>query len=750
MWKAYDSNSCLRETSGLRGVAPSVRFFENIPTLSASVEVFHVPSSEDLYFWGVEMFSGGIDCVSISYIPLSGIPILIKDGGKSVSHLFNKKRIDYLVGSISVTESLPFDDFWNEPYLVKKNEEVVVKSNFFRSFIFNSPGYYKIELNETFNPQYLDPSFSPVEYNDENLDETYKIEHKFTLLKSKTSLNDSDVNENYERSQGRLKRVIYIKAIPRTNDIVTGNLIVRSTENQLALKPGLVPHRNISAYGSNSDNVDPQVRINSAVGSFTIKGSNSFISTYSWGVLKNDSVNMNAYIGQNAVISPVYKINDFWDTFLEDSFRSYCNNVRQGCKLFNLRNSVIEDFYMYGSEWNLGSQFIVHPGHYWSNYSVVGDTRVPVTSPPITRIDELVQYLNTVVNSGTEKNHILIVLRGIVFKNCVFDKVSLYSLFHQSIMLDGAVFENCTFKGCGLGYLYSGGILIKNCIFEDIGHNQGTSLSWDCGGSCCIMGCSQLFTERGTLVSMNEGGFSNNIWIRNSIYGVDRFQWGGELWMVECLKEQSKNSFKYNMNIMNQYSMSCAMIGYYECNAKLNIVAFNSISSLTEGSLSQSGSSFYNSLSANYNVWLHNDVSSCHLSFSYNSQHNRFINCTFITPQFNYSGSNTFHWNPMDDISLYLSQRELISLFYALETESIKGNLINNCFLVNYFLGQSFYGDAAVNDRNFKYKITDNIQDPLINDSLITSGKNVIHNLNKLIQHSSNDSYPLSVYPSVQ
>ena len=135
MWKAYDSNSCLRETSGLRGVAPSVRFFENIPTLSASVEVFHVPSSEDLYFWGVEMFSGGIDCVSISYIPLSGIPILIKDGGKSVSHLFNKKRIDYLVGSISVTESLPFDDFWNEPYLVKKNEEVVVKSNFFRSFI---------------------------------------------------------------------------------------------------------------------------------------------------------------------------------------------------------------------------------------------------------------------------------------------------------------------------------------------------------------------------------------------------------------------------------------------------------------------------------------------------------------------------------------------------------------------------------------------------------------------------------------
>ena len=71
-------------------------------------------------------------------------------------------------------------------------------------------------------------------------------------------------------------------------------------------------------------------------------------------------------------------------------------------------------------------------------------------------------------------------------------------------------------------------------------------------------------------------------------------------------------------------------------------------------------------------------------------------------------------------------------------------------FLVNYFLGQSFYGDAAVNDRNFKYKITDNIQDPLINDSLITSGKNVIHNLNKLIQHSSNDSYPLSVYPSVQ
>ena len=80
MWKAYDTLSCLRETAGLRGVAPSIRFNEPIPGLG-SREVMHVPTSEDVYLWGVEMFSKGIDCVKITYITTGGSAEIIKDGG---------------------------------------------------------------------------------------------------------------------------------------------------------------------------------------------------------------------------------------------------------------------------------------------------------------------------------------------------------------------------------------------------------------------------------------------------------------------------------------------------------------------------------------------------------------------------------------------------------------------------------------------------------------------------------------------
>ena len=141
MWKAYDTLSCLREPAGLRGVAPSIRFNEPITGLG-NREVMHVPTSEDFYLWGVEMFSKGIDCVKITYITTSGSAEVIKDGGSYISAYKGKSYMAFSSASANISEKLPFEDFWEEPYLVNKNDEKIIKSNFFRSFNFSTPGYY--------------------------------------------------------------------------------------------------------------------------------------------------------------------------------------------------------------------------------------------------------------------------------------------------------------------------------------------------------------------------------------------------------------------------------------------------------------------------------------------------------------------------------------------------------------------------------------------------------------------------------
>jgi hypothetical protein len=598
MFQAYDSNSALREMVGIRGAAPSIRFNESVPGVSSSKEVLHVPANESVYVWGVELFSAGHDCIKITHYPENSPPFLIKDGGSHISNFKNQKTITYVKNEISIKEEVPFDDFWQEPYLVNKNDEQIIKSNFFRCFIFLEEGYYKIEIDESFNPKYMDPNFLPIDYSSDEIyspgsgDRSVRRAATWQVKKSKSNT----VNESYARSNSFLKREIYVRAISRTKDIVDGSSFTRNVFN---LSPGMVKYENLPPFtpSTNLDTNGNPVRLD-LVGPWHLLGNNSYynIDTYhnsnttTSGAPTIDTTH--GWQGRHAVIAPRYTMSSFMNQFLENTYRPYSDYFRQGCRYVNMRNGIMENINFYGSDYTIVHQFMIVPSSYYNDYLTVSASEasqyLSTTSYVVTinnidnvvtidSIDNVVAYLNNGTSTPSSStnplsvpdqynNNVLLDMRGCVFKNCTFDKYNIGWSFRKDTMLDGAVFENCTFIGAGLGYLHYGGVLIKNCHFEEISSNSDLSLSWDAGGSCCVMGCTQKYTERGTLFSFHKGGFNDSVWIRNSLHGIDRFQIANEHWVCEsccCGDCEISNRFDNNMYIMNRASKGPASIGPY-------------------------------------------------------------------------------------------------------------------------------------------------------------------------------------------
>ena len=738
MWKAYDSQSCLRETSGLRGVAPSVRFSESIPGTGEEQIVMHVPSMEDVYLWGCEMFSEGIDCLKIYFIPDIGPLELVHTGGSSISFFNKKKEVFYSSQSASVVEKLPFEDFWNEPYLINKTDEKVVKGNFFRCFSFNTDGYYKIELDETFNPKYLGFNFSPVDFEDT----IYGVD-SYQLQKS-TPLASAE-NETYQRSNSKLKRVIYVRAISRNNDIVGDYLI--QNKQVLNFSSGLIPYRNLPPM-TNSSNTSgltyPYVRIDS-VGPWHISGSNSFyrIDTYD-NSLNSASHN---FLGRLSVIAPLYELsNTVGADPIEDTFRPSSKYIRQGCRAVDMRNGILENVTFYGSEFKLCFDFIVSPDHYWNDSQVItAGSGNPYGFPTLDVTDyqyihQFISYLNDL---DLYNNHIVLDFRGIVFRNCVFDKIDI-RIGRKDIMLDGAVFENCKFIGCGLNYLNSSGILIKNCQFEEISTVNGVSLSWTAGESCCVMGCSQKFTERGTLISNDGGSFNDNIWIRHSLYGIDRFQQANEHWVSEGNLSDSDDTipitFDNNMYIMSRSSMGPALIGFYSVKSKFNIIAFNTFDASLGG-----GSFFFDNerdADISYNCILYNDTVGFQLRFILRSDHNRIIGCTFRSPQSFNNPASGFNWIAQDEqygIDLY-GQGGFLDVRGYVNGSCPRSNLISDCSIIDYQENADFWG-ATYNSDNLPLYI--NTKDPKTDSTELSMGKNIIYKMRKIIENASERSYPI-------
>jgi hypothetical protein len=314
-------------------------------------------------------------------------------------------------------------------------------------------------------------------------------------------------------------------------------------------------------------------------------------------------------------------------------------------------------------------------------------------------------------------------------------------------MLDGAVFENCKFIGLGLDYFRSGGLLIKNCSFEEMSTLNGVSLSFQCGSSCCIMGCTQKYTERGTLCTINGGQISDNIWIRHSLYGIDRFQNANEHWNCENISGGTPyHAWDNNMWIMGRSAAGPAGLGSYSTASKFNIVAFSSFdASVGAGSFdffkeeSHAGAIYRD---VHYHCFLYNDTIGFNVRVIRDIKNCRILNCIFRKPHWSRNPVSGFTWTGfyLDDYKgreIYGIDGGFLQIF-GRGIERPEGNLISECVLVDYYetVG-NFYGGVANTDNPWQFS---NVN-PKIDDSLLLSGKNIIYNLRKIIEDSASDSY---------
>ena len=511
-WKAYTDTQALKELAGLRGVAPSVRFLEKRPQSSIKEKIYHVKENTPIYLWGVEMFQGGYDCVTIHKINSDGSLTLYKDSGGSIDNFLNKDKIVY---NFNLTEYPSFDDFWSDPYLVNyiaggdttntTDDEIkkIVKSNFHRCFVFptGTEGYYKITLNERLNPftgttgfiaDYTESQYAPVTdmisksyfpwvYSD---DLSYATNSVINTTPKFSNLSSDERNTGHTsppiqavRTECEFRREIIIRVINEAKDIVDGTTTIN--RRIINCNPGLLNKfqpiiQPIVDGGKNK------------LGPFYIKGNNTFIGGKE--VFDNDNriLYTNSVTGINTV---------------RNVFPSPFMTVGYDADTLRIMNTDLEDLYFDSNMEYAPIQKEIYVGSQVNNGTLSGtSTQNGVTNPYnlsnnnndsglrklkiINARNSIIENLNFFgadgnltaseprfrgpnpwwigANSSTNYNdryqvrYATIDLSGSIIKNCVFEGDSVPAIMFRStqygiygrFIFDGCTFENCTFKRC--------------------------------------------------------------------------------------------------------------------------------------------------------------------------------------------------------------------------------------------------------------------------------------------------------------
>lgn len=573
-WKAFTDLQALKELAGLRGVSPSVRFLEKIPQGTSKQKVYHVRQNELIYLWGVEMFQGATDCVTIDKIETNGTLTRIKNGGQSIDTFISQDKMQYGFG---VCEYPPFNDFWEDPYLVNytstntnKDTKKIVKSNFFRTFYFQQEGYYKISLDERLNPLTGSLGFVANFNDDQYLPlQNYFSRSFFNGMKLKHSDNTqsdnpfNSISDNVgaapiqsSRTEGEFKREIIIRVIANNKDIVTTNLI-----------NGTGARRNItftSGYNSGdrvtATNVDGKITF----GAMNIQGGNSHFASreyfrpvelsslsgttrmfipYTAGNNSSDGIdtwNTLFWTGGNSDSTAIQIKNSDLEFLYEDSDMEYApfhrdlyvggklnngsatDNINRNGTTFNFAQSTTSDVRKIRTI-NARNSVIENINIYANEFGLgSGEPNFLGPNPWWILQNSLGAY------APTGRNYVIssvVDFSGSVFKNCMFEGMTFNPLGvftdsnSKSFIIDGCTFENCTFRGSNVLQGINGvGILIKNCKFEKTPKQCTASddllRAYECE-STCFMGCT--VEKQGRFFEMIANGpFINNIMIRCS------------------------------------------------------------------------------------------------------------------------------------------------------------------------------------------------------------------------------------------
>lgn len=672
-WQCYNDKMSLRELAGIRGIAPSVKFNYNSNGESGNDFIYHIPSNEKVYLWGVELFSNGYDCVEIYRVEEDGTELKIKNAGFGISNFDNSRYFEYKFDSVSIYEHPSFEDFWNDPYLIKKDQNKILKSNFFRCFSFANDGIYKIVLDERYNPDYLDSSFLPVDYGSEDKFNGNLLVYDNIATDSAAGIED-----------GAFRRVIYVKVITRLKDIVKEKVLNRIVKK---VSPGYIDLYDKNEY--------EKLAINnfSEFSSYTISGFRSYFIKNKFingGFVFFETSELNSNISEEDLIEfeesykPVYTQNFNSPSFVPGNKYLYC------------RNLLVENCIFSNNIYSNKSLFFYEQEHLNSSIRNTNDGYGPVYD-----------------------------LRGSIFINCHFIN-DAHSMLSES-NIDGCVFDNCVFENCSFSEIKSSGILFKNCQWKGASYSHlSEELGMICGESNCVMGCSFEYTGK-VFNFKSWQPIYNSIFIRNCSYGTDRVGLGGDIFSASNLSADGginiNSGFYNNISIMNSHTKSSgSFISIKNVKAKLNLSCFNLADNINFDEIYADLESV-DICESSYNVCMHNGcMAGGGVYLSGHSNSNRWIDVVWGNPSFKESmykfKKGEFHYQPAPFFEI-LSQQDQIP----------SRNIISNCAIVNFQEYHNFYGNTSVvRDNNFKIINIDN------DITELNNGSNLILNLRKIVR----------------
>jgi hypothetical protein len=279
----------LRKLAGLRSVTPSIEYMEGTDT------VFFVQQDKQIYLTGCEMSALQADCIKISYKanPSNSYTVIKNYVSQTVFNVTNTyddtNNTNLISVKISATPVMNKRKFGNENSFrysyqgstileeydtytgatdnlsITGNAEQdpigVNNYNFSRSFIFKTPGYYKIELDEAQSALYKTTSTNTILTNPD-------AQSDYNSYKSSTTGPWTPVDHASHQNGNFFKRQIIVKCVNNYDAILQSNIVTEINEftgspppqTQTVYNPSSADRRKISVkdllingqtYGSN-------------------------------------------------------------------------------------------------------------------------------------------------------------------------------------------------------------------------------------------------------------------------------------------------------------------------------------------------------------------------------------------------------------------------------------------------------------------------------------------------------------------
>jgi uncharacterized protein YjbI with pentapeptide repeats len=405
----------LRKLAGLRSVTPSIEYMEGTDT------VFFVQQDKQIYLTGCEMSALQADCIKISYkANLSDSYTVIKNYVSqtvfNVTNTYDDTNNTNLISvKISATPVMNKRKFGNENSFrysyqgstileeydtytgatdnlsITGNAEQdpigVNNYNFSRSFIFKTPGYYKIELDEAQSALYKTTSTNTILTNPD-------AQSDYNSYKSSTTGPWTPVDHASHQNGNFFKRQIIVKCVNNYDAILQSNIVTEINEFT-----GSPPPQTQTVYIPSSAADRRKISVKDLLINGQTYGSNQY-EKYCIETNGLSTATFNASDKQITTNSSTYKI---------------------------LRNSIFSDIIFNGS-------------------GITNLVKIESTGGIITTVDMRNTLFKNCIFKGIvfgSKNYNQLILDGSTFESCEFINCKFY------IRPKNILFKNCNINNTG-------------------------------------------------------------------------------------------------------------------------------------------------------------------------------------------------------------------------------------------------------------------------------------------------------------